>query len=86
MNQGVGRQTVYVSLPGSRSVGDPDGANVTQILLNGAKYRLRIKAFICRHSGESTRMPNSQQSLTSDRPTGGKTRRVTPEDVAERRE
>jgi hypothetical protein len=38
---GDGRQTVYASLVGSRSVADPDGGNVTQIVLNGAKYRIK---------------------------------------------
>jgi cytochrome c len=37
---GEGRQTGYASLVGSRSVADPDGGNVTQIMLNGAKYRI----------------------------------------------
>src|SRR6202043_3283837 len=31
---GDGRQTVYASLTGSRSASDPDGANVTQVILN----------------------------------------------------
>jgi mono/diheme cytochrome c family protein len=38
---GDGRQTVYASLAGSRSVDDPAGANVTQMMLNGAKYRIK---------------------------------------------
>jgi cytochrome c len=38
---GDARQKVYASLAGSSSVGDPDGGNVTRIILNGAKYRIK---------------------------------------------
>jgi cytochrome c len=83
---GDGRQTVYASLAGSRSVGDPDGANVTQIMLNGAKYRIK---------GQNVYMPpfgsvysGAELAAVADYVIGhfgGKTGRVTPEDVAKRR-
>src|SRR3984957_5400127 len=38
---GDGRQTVYASLIGSRSAGDPDGANGTRVILRGAEYRIK---------------------------------------------
>lgn len=83
---GDGRQTVYAALAGSRSVSDPDGANVMQIMLNGAKYHIK---------DQNVDMP-SFRSLYSDAELaavtnyvighfGGKTGRVTPEDVAKQR-
>jgi mono/diheme cytochrome c family protein len=38
---GDGRQTVYASLIGSQSASDPNGANVTRVMLRGAKYRIK---------------------------------------------
>jgi mono/diheme cytochrome c family protein len=38
---GMGRQTPYASLLGSRSVNDPEGANVTQMILQGVDMRVR---------------------------------------------
>jgi mono/diheme cytochrome c family protein len=81
-----GRQTVYASLAGSRSLADPAGANVTQIMLNGAKYRIK---------GQNVYMPPFGQ-IYSDAELaavanyviehfGGKTGRVTPENVAKQR-
>jgi mono/diheme cytochrome c family protein len=37
---GPGRQTPYASLLGSRSVNDPEGTNLTQVILHGAGLRL----------------------------------------------
>jgi mono/diheme cytochrome c family protein len=83
---GDGRQTVYASLAGSRSVADPDGANLTQVMLNGAKYHINDQNIFMPPFG----------SLYSDAELaavanyliahfGGKTGRVTPEDIAKRR-
>jgi mono/diheme cytochrome c family protein len=38
---GEGRQTPYASLLGARSVNDPEGANVTQMILQGVDMRVR---------------------------------------------
>jgi cytochrome c len=83
---GDGRQTIYASLAGSRSVGDPDGSNVTQIILNSAKYRIK---------DQNVYMPTFAQAYSDAELAavanyviarfGGKTGRVTPEDVAKRR-
>ena len=84
---GDGRQTVYASLAGSSSVNDPDGANVTQIMLNGAKYRFRDQTVYMPPFGaaysdaELAAVANYVISRF-----GGKTGRVTPEDVAKRRQ
>ena len=37
---GVGRETPYASLQGTRSVNDPSAKNVTQVILEGAKMRI----------------------------------------------
>jgi mono/diheme cytochrome c family protein len=83
---GDGRQTVYASLAGSRSVNDPDGTNLTQIMLNGAKYHVK---------GQNVFMPPFGAAYSDAELAavanyviarfGGKTGRVTPEDVALRR-
>ena len=83
---GDGRQTVYASLVGSRSVADPDGANVTQIILNGAHYHIKdqnvnMPPFGAAYSdAELAAVANYVIAHF-----GGKTGRVTPEDVARRR-
>jgi mono/diheme cytochrome c family protein len=81
-----GRQTVYASLAGSRSVNDPGGASVTQILLNGAKYRFK---------NQNVNMPpfgaaysDAELAAVADYVIGhfgGKTGHVTAKDVAKRR-
>src|ERR1700722_2026855 len=83
---GDGRQTVYASLIGSRSVADPDGGNVTQIMLNGAKYRIK---------GQNVYMPPFGPTYSDAELAavanyvighfGGTMGRVTPEDVAKQR-
>jgi mono/diheme cytochrome c family protein len=83
---GNGRQTVYASLAGSRSLADPAGANVTQIMLNGAKYRIK---------GQNVYMPpfgliysDAELAAVANyviEHFGGKTGRVTPDDVAKQR-
>ena len=84
---GDGRQTVYAALTGSRSVADPDGDNIIQIILKGAKYRIK---------GQTVYMPafgsaysNAELAAVANYVIahfGGTTGRVTPADVAERRQ
>jgi mono/diheme cytochrome c family protein len=84
---GDGRQTVYASLAGSRSVNDPDGANLTQILLNGAKYRFKDQNVYMPPFGSV--YSDAELAAVANYVIGhfgGKTGRVTPEDVAKRRQ
>ena len=84
--RGDGRQTVYASLVGSRSVADPDGANVTQIMLNGAHYHIKdqnvnMPPFGAAYSdAELAAVANYVIAHF-----GGKTGRVRPQDVAKQR-
>jgi mono/diheme cytochrome c family protein len=83
---GDGRQTAYASLAGSRSVADPDGANVTQIMLNGAKYRIKDQNVFMPPFGSV--YSDAELAAVANYVIGhfgGKTGRVTPEDVAKRR-
>jgi mono/diheme cytochrome c family protein len=83
---GDGRQTVYASLAGSRSVNDPDGASVTQIMLNGAKYRFKDQNVNMPPFGAA--YSDAELAAVANYVIGhfgGKTGRVTPEDVAKRR-
>jgi mono/diheme cytochrome c family protein len=83
---GDGRQTVYASLAGSRSVADPDGGNVTQIILNGAKYRIKDQDVYMPPFGPV--YSDAELAAVANYVIahfGGKTGRVTPEDVAKRR-
>jgi mono/diheme cytochrome c family protein len=83
---GDGRQTAYASLAGSRSVADPTGENVTQIMLNGAKYRIKDQTVYMPPFGpaysdaELAAVANYVIAHFGDR-----AGRVTPEDVAKRR-
>jgi mono/diheme cytochrome c family protein len=84
---GDGRQTVYASLTGSRSVADPDGANMTQIMLNGAKYRIKDQNIFMPPFGAA--YSNAELAAVANYAIahfGGKMGRVTPEDIAKRRE
>ena len=83
---GDGRQTVYASLVGSRSVADPDGANLTQIILNGAKYRIKDQNVFMPPFGPA--YSDAELAAVANYVIahfGGKAGRVTPEDVAKRR-
>jgi mono/diheme cytochrome c family protein len=83
---GDGRQTVYASLVGSRSVADPSGANLTQIMLNGAKYRIKDQNVFMPPFGPA--YSNGELAAVANyviAKFGGKAGRVTPEDVAKRR-
>jgi mono/diheme cytochrome c family protein len=83
---GDGRQTVYASLSGSRSVSDPTGANVTQIMLNGAKYRIKDQTVYMPPFGPA--YSDAELAAVANYVIahfGGRAGRVTPEDVAKRR-
>ena len=84
---GDGRQTVYASLAGSRSVADPDGANVTLIMLNGAKYRFKDQNVYMPPFGPA--YSDAELAAVANYVIahfGGKTGQVTPQDVAKRRQ
>jgi mono/diheme cytochrome c family protein len=83
---GDGRQTVYASLAGSRSVADPDGENLTQIILNGATYRFKDQNVFMPPFGPA--YSDAELAAVANyviRHFGDKTGRVTPEDVAKQR-
>jgi mono/diheme cytochrome c family protein len=83
---GDGRQTVYASLAGSRSVNDPDGANMTQVMLKGAKYHFKNQNVYMPPFGPA--YSDAELAAVANYVIarfGGKTGRVTPEDVAKRR-
>ena len=77
---------VYASLAGSRSVADPDGDNVTQIMLNGAHYHIK---------DQNINMPpfgpvysDAELAAVANYVIahfGGKRGHFTPKDVAKRR-
>jgi mono/diheme cytochrome c family protein len=82
-----GRQTVYASLAGSRSVNDPNGANLTQILLNGAKYRFKDQSVYMPPFGAA--YSDAELAAVANYVIahfGGKTGHVAPQDVAKRRQ
>jgi mono/diheme cytochrome c family protein len=84
---GDGRQTVYASLIGSRSVADADGANVTQIMLNGAKFRIRDQSIFMPPFGSA--YSDAELAAVANYVIarfGGTTGRVTPGTVAKRRQ
>lgn len=83
---GDGRQTVYASLIGSRSVADPDGANVTQVLLNGARYHFKNQNVFMPPFGPA--YSDAELAAVANYVIarfGGKTGHVTPQDVAKQR-
>ena len=84
---GGGRQTVYASLAGSRAVDDPAGANVTQMMLNGAKYRFKDQNVYMPPFGAA--YSDAELAAVANYVIahfGGKTGRVTLQDVAKRRQ
>jgi mono/diheme cytochrome c family protein len=84
---GDGRQTIYASLIGSQSANDPDGANMTQIILKGAKYRFKDQDVYMPPFGSA--YSDAELAAVANYVIarfGGKTGRVTREDVAKRRQ
>jgi mono/diheme cytochrome c family protein len=83
---GQGRQTPYASLTGTRGVNDPQAVNVTQIIIQGSKYRVDdndvyMPAFGDAYSDrEISALANYVVAHF-----GGKQGTVTPEQVAQRR-
>jgi len=85
-HDGDGRQSVYASLIGSRSVNDPTGANVTQIVLRGANYRIKGQRIFMPSFGAG--YSDTELAAVADYVIahfGGTPGRVTPDDVAKRR-
>jgi mono/diheme cytochrome c family protein len=84
---GDGRQTIYASLTGSRSASDPDGANVTQVILNGAKYRIKDETVFMPPFGQA--YSDAELAAVANYVIahfGGKTGHVTPQDVSKQRQ
>jgi mono/diheme cytochrome c family protein len=84
---GDGRQTVYASLRGSQSANDPDGVNIMQVILNGAKYRIKDQNVYMPQFGRA--FSDAELAAVANYVIarfGGKAGRVTPEDVAKRRQ
>lgn len=83
---GQGQQTPYASLLGTRSVNDPQGGNVTQMILQGVNMRVH---------GNEVYMPAFGQAYSDSEVAelanyviaqfGNKEGRVTPEQVAKQR-
>lgn len=84
---GDGRQSQYAALLGARSVNDPSGRNVVQMILTGTKARI---------AGTEVFMPSFRAALTDDEVAqlsnyviyqfGGKQGKVTAEGVAKQRQ
>jgi len=83
---GDGRQTVYAALAGSRAVTDPNGDNIIQIMLKGAKYRIKDQTIYMPAFGPA--YSNAELAAVANFAIahfGGTTGRVTPADIAKRR-
>jgi mono/diheme cytochrome c family protein len=84
---GQGRETPYASLSGTRGVNDATAVNVTEVILQGSKYRVGdaevfMPAFGDAYSdAEVSALANYVVSHF-----GGKQGSVTPGDVAKRRQ
>jgi mono/diheme cytochrome c family protein len=83
---GDGRQSIYASLIGSHSANDPTGANMTQVILGGAKYRIKDQSIFMPSFGAA--YSDAELAAVANYVIahfGGKAGRVTAEDVAKRR-
>ena len=83
---GDGRQTPYASLIGSRSASDPDGANLMQVLLHGARYRIKDQTVFMPPFG--TAYSDEELAAVANyviAQFGGKAGHVVPQDVGRRR-
>jgi mono/diheme cytochrome c family protein len=83
---GQGQQTPYAALAGDRAVNDPDGMNLTQIILKGSKLRTRQGIVYMPAFGSA--YSNQEIAAVSNyviNHFGGKIGRVTPENVQKRR-
>jgi mono/diheme cytochrome c family protein len=69
-----------------KSAADPDGANVTQIMLNGAKYRIKDQNVFMPPFGPA--YSDAELAAVANYVIahfGGKAGSVTPQDIAKRR-
>jgi len=83
---GQGQQTPYAALLGLRSVNDPSGANVTQIILQGVKMRIgETDVFMPAFGGGYTDTEVAELANYVIAHFGAKQGTVTPADVAQRR-
>lgn len=83
---GVGQQTPYASLAGTRGVNDPKGANVTKAILDGVKMRIRDNDVYMPAFGHAYSDPEiAALANYVIRHFGGKQGEVTVDDVAKRR-
>lgn len=83
---GVGQQTPYASLAGTRGVNDPKGANVTKAILDGVKMRIGDNDVYMPAFGHAYSDPEiAALANYVIRHFGGKQGEVTADDVAKRR-
>ena len=83
---GQGRQTHYAALVGGRTVSDPDGTNLVQVLLDGADLRTVHPGVVMPSFGKS--FSDAELAAVSNYVIarfGGHTGRVTPEKLREDR-
>ena len=83
---GQGRQTHYAALVGGRTVSDPDGTNLVQVLLDGADLRTVHPGVVMPSFGKS--FSDAELAAVSNYVIarfGGQTGRVTPEKLREDR-
>ena len=83
---GQGRQTHYAALAGDRTVSDPDGTNIVQVLLDGADLRSVHPGVVMPSFGKG--FSDAELAAVSNYVIarfGGQTGRVTPEKLREDR-
>ena len=84
---GQGRETPYASLVGTRGVNDPRAVNVTQVILQGARYRVGDHEVFMPAFGDAySDTEVSQLANYVVTHFGGQVGTVTPEEVAKRRQ
>lgn len=84
---GVGQQTPYAGLAGTRGVNDPEGKNVTQAILEGVKMRIGNNDVYMPAFGHAYSDPEvAALANYVVGHFGGKQGKVTAEEVAKRRE
>jgi mono/diheme cytochrome c family protein len=84
---GQGRETPYASLLGTRGVNDATAVNVTQVILQGGKYRVGDdEVFMPAFGGAYSDAEVAALANYVVAHFGGKQGSVTPEEVAKRRE
>jgi mono/diheme cytochrome c family protein len=84
---GAGRESSYASLSGTRGVNDATAINVTQVILQGAKYRVGDSDVLMPAFGDA--YSDAEVSALANYVVahfGGKQGTVTPEEVAKRRQ